>query len=83
MMVFFSYYPNGRLYFLEKFETENDIISEWEEEINEEKLDKLAKSYDIPIYGDGCAYSDEDWIEIQYWVEEAFKAGYRKAKEEK
>lgn len=68
---------------LNSIQTSNyeEIVSEWQEEINEEELDKLAKSYDIPVFGDGCAYSDEEWDEIQEWVEEAYKAGYRKAKE--
>lgn len=59
-----------------------DIIGKWEELIDEEKLDKLAKSYDIPICFDGCAYSDDEWDEIQDWVEDAYKSGYRKAKGE-
>lgn len=60
------------------FTIEKHIVEQ--KPINEEELDKFAKSYDIPIYGDGCAYSDDDWDEIQYWVEESYKAGYRKAK---
>lgn len=57
---------------------DDSIVSVWEEEINEEELEELAKSYDIPIFGDGCTYSDEEWDEIQNWVKEAYKAGYRK-----
>lgn len=80
----FSYYPNGRLYFLEKFETENDIISEWEEEINEDELDKLAEEYELKqraIVKQGYALGQ--CIGFDYIT--GFKDGYRyrKAKEGK
>lgn len=61
---------------------DDDLGSEWKEFINEEELDELAKSYDIPVYGDDCAYSRDKWDEIQDWVEDAYKTGYRKAKSE-
>lgn len=54
----------------------NDIVSEWQEEVNEEELDKLAKKYisknSIPF---------EPLLTIGEQIE-AYKAGYRKAKEE-
>ena len=34
-----NYFSNGRLYIGDGFETENDIISEWQEEINEVALE--------------------------------------------
>lgn len=56
-----------------------DIVSEWQEPINEEELNELAyisfpKLY-IPISGEGIVDTNEDY-------REAFKAGYRKAKSE-
>lgn len=50
-----------------------DIVSEWQEEIDEEKLDKLAKEYEENYPLDDSAYS--------YYCYDGFKAGYRKAKE--
>lgn len=68
-----NYYPNGRLYRIENFTTESDIVSEWQDEIDEEKLSKLAwkhaESMDIP-----CRYEET--------AVESFKAGYKKAKAE-
>lgn len=52
-----------------------DIVGKWEEPIDEEKLDKLAQN----------AYPFEDdahWNGYQRERQEAYKAGYRKAKEE-
>lgn len=52
-----------------------DIVSEWEEEINEEELEKLAEEeypyeYSTSLYGNGeCEYKND--------LREAFKAGYR------
>lgn len=55
-------------------ENNNDIISEWQEEINEEELDKLAYDY--------CP-EERTWATINGYKErDAFRAGYRKAKEE-
>lgn len=47
-----------------------NIVSEWSEEINEEELDKLANEY---VCNYGCERYDDGV--------EAYKAGYRKAKE--
>lgn len=49
-----------------------DIVSEWNEEINEEELDKLAMKYIFSVDGS---------FRINELVREAFKAGYRKALE--
>lgn len=64
-----NYYPNGRLYIGENFETENDIISEWEDPINEEKLYNIADLW----VGDNGVENSNDGIE-------AFIAGYNFAK---
>lgn len=66
-----NYYPNGRLYKGDCFETENDIVSEWQDEINEEKLDELAESESEERFG---GFSE-------YFID-GFKNGYRKAKEQ-
>lgn len=49
-----------------------DIISEWQEPIEEEKLDKLAIEYGKTIYLEEACCGWEDGAE-------AFKAGYRAA----
>lgn len=53
--------------FLETVDTPYNTWTHWmeipkieEELISEEELNRLAKSCDIPVYGDGCAYSDEE-----------------------
>lgn len=51
-----------------------DIISEWQEPIDEDRLDKLAKEYEENYPLDDSAYS--------YYCYDGFKAGYRKAKED-
>lgn len=61
-----NYYPNGRLYRIENFTTESDIVSEWQESIDEEKLNELAEEYFYSLNRDNGA-------------KEHFKAGYRKA----
>lgn len=56
-------------------EDDRDIVGIWEEPIDEEKLDKLAQN----------AYPFEDdahWNTYQHERQEAYKTGYRKAKEE-
>lgn len=55
------------------------IVSEWQEEIDEEKLNKLAKAYinNSDFNNDTEEYHRMSWIE-----KDAFKAGYRKAKSE-
>ena len=65
---FYLYADNGSFYHKPSCE---DIVSEWQEEINEEELNSLAEEYvhnSRPLL-DGDAIS-------------CFKAGYRKAKEE-
>lgn len=49
-----------------------DIVSEWKEEINEKKLDELAYRW---AYNTSGTYVK--WEQLQ----DAYKAGYRKAKE--
>lgn len=69
---FSNYNEYGRMY---STELPNDIVSEWQEEINEEKLDKLANN----------EYPDDDDDDVSlYGIDrtdqrEAFKTGYRKA----
>lgn len=61
-----------------------DIVSEWQEEIDEEKLDKLAKQKYPPKTKYGFSEFGGFHVEITEYREkeiEAFKAGYRKAKE--
>lgn len=59
---------------------ELDIISEWQE-INEEELDKLAgHEYPYEYY---TSLHGEEEAEYKDDLREAFKAGYRKAMEEK
>lgn len=68
-----QYYPDGK----GKYTVRQDIISEWQEPIDEEKLDKLAYDSlgdDLDIMYGG--YSPEDTYQYGY------KAGYRKGKEE-
>lgn len=58
-----------------------DIISEWQEPIDEDKLEELAYEYII----DSTHQDDEEEIYISLKdkdVIKGFKAGYRKAKEE-
>lgn len=51
--------------------TTNDIITEWQSEINEEELDSIAES---------CCIEDEGELYSTYL--DGFKAGYRKSKKE-
>lgn len=87
-----NYFPNGQLYIGENFVTENDIVSEWKEPINEEELDELADAEtwresdefncyidDILALLDSCKQLKNIYRKGSIW---AFKAGYRKAKEE-
>ena len=58
-----------------------DIVSEWQESINEEELEKLANEYadNVEMTGtssDGYYTGCWDYLDIV----KAFKAGYRKAK---
>lgn len=63
-----NYFPNGQLYIGEKFITESDIVSEWQEPIDEEKLNKEF---------DNFVNSNEfRSLDTPYFY---FKAGYRKA----
>lgn len=64
------FHSNGQ--YCERYPLPCDIVSEWQEEIDEEKLDELAckhtESMNIP-----CRYKET--------ALESYKAGYRKAKE--
>lgn len=64
---------------------ELDIVSEWQEEINEEELHKLATEYDdtLPyVTYNAKNNGQETELEMIPWgIAEAFKAGYRKARE--
>lgn len=64
----YNYYENGKCKAYPNDST--DIISELQEEINEEELDKLATS----IYGNPRTKDS-----ITYGYVEGFKTGYRKA----
>lgn len=72
-----NYSSDGRLYIGDGFETENDIISEWKDEIDEEELDKLAEEYCKKRYGETTKTSV-----LMYDIDEAYIAGYRKALEQ-
>ena len=58
-------------------EYKDDIISEWQEPIDEEELDKMADDYHKT-----CYHYHSDDIVLTNRIEKAFKAGYRKAKTE-
>lgn len=71
------------LYNKEGYESSCDIISEWQESINEEELDKLAidegtKAIQHFINKEQSKFAFE-WADL---VKEAYKAGYCKAKSE-
>lgn len=78
-LVIHSYCSNGN-YSVHGIECGLDIVSEWEEPINEEHLDDLAYDYNEerqPNYwweddGTDCVCEASE-------VREAFKAGYKKA----
>lgn len=55
-------------------EQDIDIISRWEEPIDDDKLEKIAKQECIDMMDSGKCHADD--------VFEFYKAGYRKAKEE-
>ena len=55
-----------------------DIVSEWQEEINEEELDRMADEYVVAE----CDYHEGLTVYQQSLIKCAYKAGYRKAKEE-
>lgn len=63
------------LYTKEGYESNSDIVSEWQEEINEEELDKLAREDAEKAY----VLKDSNY-NLWYLVTETFKRGYRKAK---
>lgn len=65
-----------------------DIVSEWQEPIDEKKLDEMAVKYEYISYGYSVDLEDDiktDWSNQQNIIDihEAFKAGYRKALEHK
>lgn len=57
-----------------------DIVGEWEEEVDEEKLDRVAENERLwyRYEHQDCSYTIDDNV-----FKDAFKAGYKKAKEEK
>lgn len=70
----YNYYENGKCKAYPNDST--DIISEWQEEINEEELDKLAEENNpYPSYdkSDMCVSHSYDGFN------DGFKTGYRKA----
>lgn len=67
----FSFFEDGS--FKANKESPIDIVSEWQEEINVEELDKIAEEY-VTKYATPHTSQFVDMIN-------GFKAGYRKAKE--
>lgn len=72
---------NGREF--KDYPCELDIVSEWQEEINKEELEKLAmiegaKAISHFVNREQSKFAFE-WADL---VKEAYKAGYRKAKQE-
>ena len=70
------------LYTREGYDSDNDIVSEWQEEINEEELDRLAtiegaKAIAHFVNREQSKFAYE-WADL---VKEAYKAGYHKAKQ--
>lgn len=58
------------------FDANLDIISEWEEPINEEELDEITKAYLQLNVLYRCDEDEQMFIDM---IGEAHKAGYRKA----
>lgn len=56
-----------------------DLISEWQEHINDEKLDEITKEYLQLNVLYRCDECEQMFIDM---IGEAYKAGYRKATEE-
>lgn len=71
-----NYFSNGRLYIGDGFETENDIISEWKDEIDEEELDILVNKYLQSKVLWRVDESEQFFINL---IGAAYKAGYRAA----
>lgn len=72
---------NGREF--KDYPCELDIVSEWQEEINKEELEKLAmiegaKAISHFVNREQSKFAFE-WADL---VKEAYKAGYRKTKQE-
>lgn len=62
--------------------SDSDIVAEWHEEINDEEVDSLAAEW---VADNGKVYViEEDVMELTNFdtARAAYKAGYRKAKEE-
>lgn len=59
--------------------TDIDIVSEWKEEIDEEKLDRIADDHNSYI---DITYPTEDEVGRRFGFNEGFKIGYHIAKEE-
>lgn len=68
-----EYNDNGEL--VSNIDNAMDIVAEWQEEINEEELDKLAWDLALPKYIDEFGTRTYNWVN-------GFEVGYRKAKEE-
>lgn len=60
-------------------EEDIDIISEWEEPINEEELDNMATLYRNEVVK-SCNYNKDELCFLD--IDKAYIAGYRKAKEQ-
>lgn len=66
---------NGQFWAIPNIESFNDIVSEWQEEIDEKKLDEIAS---MEFYKDQTSCYNE--LDI---YKTAFKTGYRKALDNK
>lgn len=56
-----------------------DIVSEWQEEIDEEKLNRLAEEYFLNTYNNGVKDPNLEIINEKEFAVADFKAGYREA----
>jgi len=61
---------------------EDDIVSHYQEPINEKEFEELVHNYTPLDEGDMDIFTHEQSVNITKWIDEAFKAGYRKAMEE-
>lgn len=71
-----QYYSKGN-WFMSGEPNKRDIVSEWQESIDEEKLDELAEQLN-PNNPHGDTYE----VGQYFGFDDGFKAGYRKAKKE-
>lgn len=86
MVHYYSRNDNGKLNYLFP---EKDIVDKWQEEINEEELDRLAKQEGLHLVGfNGLNLLTQrnkdhaDLHNVYELMEMMYKAGYRKAKGE-